>query len=221
MLHRKRCKDAKTKKMAADYWVKLEQFRGTLLPTKEKSIFADEKRLREEISETYAALCFQEAAPSNLQLQSVTRLLNKLSEADQKKAIHHKIGKIYFEKFTPEEREEKIFEIIHHLNYGSSLLETEPEKLALIKLNLHTGKRAKLSSAYEAALAYFEQGILLLKELKESEENVKLSLALNSEACETSWLIGSIDKMNFFANQALSISESPLPVETLYVIKTL
>ena len=79
-----KAKDAKTKKMAADYWTKLEEYRSTLLSTKAKSLFADEKRLREEISETYAALCFQEAAPSNLQLQTVTMLLNKVTEAELK-----------------------------------------------------------------------------------------------------------------------------------------
>ncbi len=62
----------------------LEKFRGTLLATKAKSIFADEKRLREEISENYQSLCFQEADPSNLQIQSVERLITKLADAEKK-----------------------------------------------------------------------------------------------------------------------------------------
>ncbi len=72
-------KDAKLKKAAGDYWTKLETFRATLLPTSKKSIFADEKRLREEISEVYIGLCFKEAAPSNTELLSVQRLSDSMN----------------------------------------------------------------------------------------------------------------------------------------------
>lgn len=72
-------KDAKLKKAAGDYWTKLETFRATLLPTSKKSIFADERRLREEISEVYFGLCFQEANPNNTQINSVKRLEDSLN----------------------------------------------------------------------------------------------------------------------------------------------
>lgn len=80
-------KDAKLKKMAADYYTKLETLRATLLPTTKKSIFADERRLREEISEVYTSICFQEAAPSNLQVNSVKRLTDSVNQAEQKKTL--------------------------------------------------------------------------------------------------------------------------------------
>lgn len=78
-------KDAKTKKMAADYDKKLEDLRFTLIPTKTTSIFADERRLREEISETYVGLCYKESAPSNLEVQNVQRLQQKINETEKKK----------------------------------------------------------------------------------------------------------------------------------------
>ena len=80
-------KDAKLKKAAGDYWNKLEALRGTLLPVKAKSIFADERRIREEISEVYTGLCFQEASPSNLQSNSVKRLTDSLNLVEQKKTV--------------------------------------------------------------------------------------------------------------------------------------
>jgi photosystem II stability/assembly factor-like uncharacterized protein len=89
-------KDAKLKKAAGEYWTKLETFRGTLLPTKAKSIFADERRLREEISEVYIGLCFQEANPSNTQLKSVDRLVDSLNltESRHKALMAELMGKI-------------------------------------------------------------------------------------------------------------------------------
>ena len=71
-------KNAKTKKLAETYWNKLEAFRSTLLATKQTSVFADEKKLREEISEIYLVLIGQEVAISNLQQQNVENIINKV-----------------------------------------------------------------------------------------------------------------------------------------------
>ncbi|HRH61274.1 MAG TPA: hypothetical protein PL045_11920, partial [Chitinophagaceae bacterium] len=80
-----KAKDAKTKKAALDYWNKLDVFKSTLIPMKAKSIFADERRLREEITETYISLSYKESGPSNLELQSVQRLQQKVGDAVKKK----------------------------------------------------------------------------------------------------------------------------------------
>ena len=79
-------KNVKVKKLLQDYNDKLEQLRGTLLATKQKSIFADEERLREKITEVYAAVSGQEAAPGNLQRQRVTNLQQDVSKAEQSNA---------------------------------------------------------------------------------------------------------------------------------------
>ena len=60
----------------------LEKLRAECLATKQKSIFADEKRLREEITDVYAAVVGQEAAPSNLQVQRATVLQQQVKTKD-------------------------------------------------------------------------------------------------------------------------------------------
>jgi hypothetical protein len=47
-------------------------------------MFADEKRLREEITEVYLPLCVNEAGPSNLQLANIKTLNGKVEEAGKK-----------------------------------------------------------------------------------------------------------------------------------------
>ncbi len=76
-------KQPKAKKILDDYNKKLEELRSTLMATKHKSIFADEKKLRENLSEVYAAVCFQECKPSNLQTGRTAVLQGDLTKAEQ------------------------------------------------------------------------------------------------------------------------------------------
>ncbi len=71
-------KKPQTKKQLKEYNDKLEELRSTLLATKHKSIFADEQKLREYITEVYAAVCNQECRPTNLQLERITVLNDDL-----------------------------------------------------------------------------------------------------------------------------------------------
>ncbi|MGI8582973.1 MAG: hypothetical protein ACR2KX_12285, partial [Chitinophagaceae bacterium] len=87
--------DKKVKTLLTEYNDKLENLRGELLGTKQKSIFADEERLRERISEVYFAVTMQEAAPSNLQIQRVNGLQQEVDKAQQ---TNDALTKTYFEK---------------------------------------------------------------------------------------------------------------------------
>ena len=75
--------DAKAAKALDARYKALEDLRTTLLASKQKSVFADERKLREEISEVYGAVIGQEAAPSNLHVQRVTELEKKVAEAEK------------------------------------------------------------------------------------------------------------------------------------------
>ncbi len=77
-------KQKKALQWGKDYINALETLRADLLPTKQTSIFADETRLREEITQVYQAICFNEAAPSNLQIASINSLSKKVDDAEKK-----------------------------------------------------------------------------------------------------------------------------------------
>ena len=74
---------AKSKRWLNDYNTKLETLRSTLLATKHKSIFADEKKLREEITELYGAVCNQECRPTNLQTARIASLNDELKKGEE------------------------------------------------------------------------------------------------------------------------------------------
>ena len=75
--------DSSLKKTMIAYNAELEKLRAECLGTKQKSIFADEKKLREEIAEVYTAVSGQEAAPSNLQVQRVSVLQSEVKKKNE------------------------------------------------------------------------------------------------------------------------------------------
>jgi len=77
----------KTKKIVQQYYDSLETLRGTLMGTKQTSMFADEQRIRENISELYNAVCYQEVKPSNLQEERVKGLQGEIKKATDKNAV--------------------------------------------------------------------------------------------------------------------------------------
>jgi hypothetical protein len=76
--------NVKAKKKLQTTYDQLETLRAELVPTKPNSAFADEKRLREEITEVYRAVCGNESAPSNLQLEQVGVLKGKVADAEKR-----------------------------------------------------------------------------------------------------------------------------------------
>jgi photosystem II stability/assembly factor-like uncharacterized protein len=84
-----------SKKIAQQYYDSLEVLRGTLMATKQTSIFADEERIREQITELYTSVCYQEVKPSNLQEERVIGLEKEVAKAEAKNAT---ITKTFDEK---------------------------------------------------------------------------------------------------------------------------
>ncbi|MBC7552444.1 MAG: glycosyl hydrolase [Taibaiella sp.] len=93
-----------SKKILNEYNTKLETLRGTLLATKHASMFADEKKLREEITEVYSSVCSQECRPTNLQ---TGRIANLNEELKQSSVAYEKINTEYKTKAAQAVKEGK------------------------------------------------------------------------------------------------------------------
>ena len=98
---------------------------------------------------------------------------------------HLQIGRLLASETAPEERDEKLFDIVNQLNGGAALIETPEEREQVAELNLSAGKRAKSAAAYSAALQYFSTGYGLLGESdREQSSRLAFDLELNSAECE-------------------------------------
>jgi predicted ATPase len=77
---------------------------------------------------------------------------------NQKQATHLKIGQLLLQNYSEIEREEKLFDIVGHLNQGIELINQLSEREALAQLNLEAGGKARSSTAYAAANIYLQTG---------------------------------------------------------------
>jgi predicted ATPase/GAF domain-containing protein len=119
---------------------------------------------------------------------------------DEYKSIHLKIGKLLLQRFTKAEREERIFDIVNHLNSGIDLITSQAEKNNLAELNLFAGRKAKAASAYEISYQYFNIGLALLG-ANTWKDNYALTLEMNIETAEASYLTGNFEKMDKLAGE--------------------
>ena len=111
----------------------------------------------------------------------------------QRPAAHLRIGRILLGRTAPEKREEAIFEIVNHLGRGAALISDPGEREQLADLNLIAGKRAKASTAYASALAYFTAGAAFLpEESRKRRDDLDFALELGRAECE--FLTGALAK---------------------------
>jgi predicted ATPase len=108
--------------------------------------------------------------------------------------VHLQIGGNLLEKTSPEQRSDRLFEIIDHLNQGLELVTARSERTEIARLNLMAGQKAKAATAYEAAFKYFTTGLKLLNS-ESWQSEYDLTLALYSEAAEAAYLQGRFDEM--------------------------
>jgi len=98
---------------------------------------------------------------------------------------HLRIGRLLWAHFTPEKREEAVFEIVNQLNRGAALITSPDERERLAELNLIAGKRARASTAYVSALNYLVVGAELLSDdCWDSKYHLIFPLELLRAECE-------------------------------------
>ena len=85
-----------------------------------------------------------------------------LIDEDRKQAVNLSIGRLIQSHASVQEREERLIEIVGHLNNGRRLIDNPDQRKELARLNLAAGIQAQRSSAYEAALGYLRIGQELL-----------------------------------------------------------
>ncbi|MEL7357868.1 MAG: AAA family ATPase [Cyanobacteria bacterium J06560_6] len=138
--------------------------------------------------------------------------------ADQKQIIHLKIGQRLLENTSASDQEKNLFTLVGQLNMGRELLTTEAERNHLIQLNLKAGKKAKLSTAYSAAIDYFATAQQLLAD-NSWEQNYQTTLAIQIEALEAAYLNTSFDAVEQLAAPILARSQTLLDTIKVHEIR--
>jgi predicted ATPase/signal transduction histidine kinase len=137
---------------------------------------------------------------------------------DRKQATHLKIGQLLMQSSSLVDPEEKLFDIVGHLNQGKELITAPPERENLAKLNLKAGQKARNSTAYIAAKTYLQIGLELLTEdcwLHQYE----LTLNLYVAATEVAYLNADLDDMEKMAALVLQEAQTILDKIKIYQIQ--
>ncbi|AFZ09940.1 adenylate/guanylate cyclase [Oscillatoria nigro-viridis PCC 7112] len=137
---------------------------------------------------------------------------------DQKQATHLKIGQLLLQSSSDIETEEKIFDIVGHLNQGIELIHQLIERSALAQLNLEAGRKARNSTAYAAANIYLQTGLDLLAP-QCWQTQYELTLNLYVAAAEIAYLNGDFEGMEQMAALVLQEAQTFLDRVKIYEIK--
>jgi predicted ATPase/tRNA A-37 threonylcarbamoyl transferase component Bud32 len=137
---------------------------------------------------------------------------------NQKQATHLKIGQLLLQNYSEIEREEKLFDIVGHLNQGIESIDRLSEREALAKLNLEAAAKAKSSTAYTAANIYVQTGIALLR-ANCWQSQYELTLNLYVAAAETAYLNADLEVMEQMAAQVLQNAQTILDNVKIYEIQ--
>jgi predicted ATPase len=137
---------------------------------------------------------------------------------NQKQATHLKIGQLLLQNYSDIEREEKLFDIVGHLNQGIELINQLSEREALAQLNLEAGGKARSSTAYAAANIYLQTGIELLR-ANCWQSQYELTLNLYVAATEAAYLNADLEGMEQMAAQVLQNAQTILDKIKIYEIQ--
>lgn len=148
--------------------------------------------------------------------QAAYSLLGK----DRCRALHLDIGRRLLQGTSPEQLEERLFDVVDQLDLGEALLDDPLERLRLAELNLAAGRKAKASAAYQAAFDYLSVG---LRQLPDNPCQVQpaLCFALHREMAECAYLTARHAMADELVETALDHAPSRSARTDLYTLRAL
>ncbi|MFQ3626806.1 MAG: AAA family ATPase, partial [Cyanobacteriota bacterium] len=133
----------------------------------------------------------------------------------ERETIHYRIGRSLLTHSSADQQEDRLFDIVNHLNTGMGLITHPVERHELARLNLQAGTKAKESNAYDTALRYLRAGADLLDQHSWLNQ-YELTLALHEEATEAAYLKGDFDLVNQLADTILHHARADLDTVKAY-----
>lgn len=198
-------------------WKALQE--GLILPTNEIYKFY-QSETKELLGKNYDYTYLNQSPTYKFLHDRVQQAAYYLIPENQKKSIHLQVGKRLLNYTTTAEIEEKVFEIVNQLNISIELINDQNEREQLAQLNLVAGRKAKVSTAYDAAVKYFTLGRELL-ENDSWQNNYHLTLTLHTEGVEATYLNCDFEQMDQIALEILAQATTLLDTVPVYAFRIL
>jgi predicted ATPase/class 3 adenylate cyclase len=137
---------------------------------------------------------------------------------ESRQTNHLHIARTLLETLSFEERDDRILEIVHHLNVGRELILDEKERLRLIELNIQAGRRARDSSAHEESIRLFGVAYDALPP-NAAEQLYDLYIGLHRDLGEANYIIGETKQADRYFDRVLAVARSPQEKVRVYELK--
>ncbi len=203
--------------LATSLWASLQE--GLLLPTTDTYKFFTQSDAELETIAGADGEHFGSANPIYRFLHDrVQQAAYSLIPDSEKLATHLKIGRLILQNCSESDREERLLDLVGHLNLAKELITESSERTALVELNLNAGKKARNSTAYAAANSYMQAGMELLQP-NCWETQYQLSLDLHIAATEAAYLNGDLEGMERIATVVWRSARTILDKVEIYRIQ--
>jgi len=138
---------------------------------------------------------------------------------DEERAdVHLRIGRVLLANLAQDDLAEHMFDVADQFKRGATRLIDRDEKAQAAAINLRAGRKAKSSSAFASACAYFATGMALLDESDwAGQYELMFSLWLGRAECE--FLNGNFDKTEQLIAELLQRAASKLDQADAYHLK--
>jgi predicted ATPase/signal transduction histidine kinase len=133
--------------------------------------------------------------------------LSRLDDA-ARQGIHLTVGRLLLERMSAEGNDERLFEVVDHLDSAAAIVDDRGERQRLAALDLRAGRKAKVSGAGHAALDYLETAAALLP-ANPWTDDASLAFAISRERAECTYVEGETARADALVDEALAHTASP------------
>lgn len=133
--------------------------------------------------------------------------------------MHLSVGRLMLKDAGSTVPDDRLIDIVGHLNEGRKLIESVDERLQLADLNLRSGIRAKQSADYNSALEYLQAAMELLPD-DPWQETYVLMQALAAETQQCTYLTGRADEADNWIEVMLAHTQSNLERSDILATRT-
>ncbi|MFK0731694.1 MAG: AAA-like domain-containing protein [Gloeotrichia echinulata HAB0833] len=141
-----------------------------------------------------------------------------LIPTNQKQEIHLKVGQLLLKHTTLENQEDKIFDIVNHLNIGANLINHQSFKDELANLNLIAAQKAKAANAYQSTTRYLTVCLELLGS-NSWERQYDLTLDCYRENTEIEYINTRFEQVLILADLAIKQARKIIDKVFFYELK--
>ena len=166
----------------------------------------------------HAGLVFHQGSAYKFLHDRIQQAAYSLIPEAHRAEVHLRIGRVLLASMTADELAEHLFDVANQLNRGAALLVDRDEKAQVATINLRAGRKAKASTAYASACAYFAAGMALLDE-SDWGSQYELTFSLWLERAECEFLTGDFDKAEQLIAELLQRGASNVDQAAVYHLK--